>query len=516
MGLMTPRILFRPIFIVSFLIVTGLAQSSFGERAYQAGECLLQFEESASRIDVTAELASYNATLAYSSALVDWHLVTVDPDLDVVEVCAELADLPFVRQATPNAIAYTFFDPDDSYYDRQWNLFQVIMDESWGYATTNSDVTVAVLDTGDYPDHPDLIDARRVAGYDTIEQDNDPTDPGNRSHGAHVISMISATVDNGIGIAGMAANCRYMPVRVLDTDQGTALQIAEGVTYAKNFGANVINMSFGFALNSDNTPVDPGPALANAIDDAADAGIILVAATGNFERPAIPYPAFYDDVISVGATDANRNRADYSNYGAGLDVMAPGGNRGQDLNSDGDPDGIWGASRVGDAYDYYQLDGTSQAAPHVSALAALLLANDLNAADVAATIRETATDLGPDGYDQEYGYGLVNFRAALAVTGDPGPIEPDDVMLQMPYPNPFQAETQLSFFLPDPSKVTIRVYNVVGQRVRTVLADVLPSGWHFASWNGRDDDGDVVASGVYFCQLDTSHGTEIKSLVFLK
>jgi len=223
-----------------------------------------------------------------------------------------------------------------------------------------------------------------------------------------------------------------MPVRVLDsTGSGTYADIADGIRFAVDNGAQVINLSLGG--NNYSTTLE------EAVAYAYNNGVTVVAAAGNDGRNVLNYPAAYDDyVISVGATQYDQELAPYSNYGPGLDLVAPGGNLNLDQSGDGYGDGVLqqtyvkiGWSNI--SWGYYLMDGTSMAAPHVSGVAALLIANG-NATtpdDVRAALQETARDLGTAGRDDTYGWGMVDPYAALQWSS--GPVDdPPSVIITSP------------------------------------------------------------------------------------
>jgi serine protease len=298
-------------------------------------------------------------------------------------------------------------------------------------------VTVAVLDTGvAYADRPpfhrspDLAGTRFVPGYDFVGNDPYPLDPS--GHGTHVASTIAEQTDNGYGLTGLAYGVRIMPVRVLDRQRnGGADVIAQGVRFAAEHGAKIINLSLSF-----DPSIGPGqvPALQRAIDDAYARGSLVVASAGNGAQHVISYPARDDHVLAVGATTDHGCLASFSDTGAGLDMVAPGG--GNDAAQPGDP--RCRSGRAGGSIDQVTLKGarldrfgivgyvgTSMAAPHVSAAAALVVASgvigaDPAPADIVQRLERTARDLGSPGYDESYGWGLVDAGAATAPSGNPG------------------------------------------------------------------------------------------------
>jgi len=324
----------------------------------------------------------------------------------------------------------------------QWNFvgpYGVDAPRAWANliaagAPGGSGVTVAVLDTGvAYPEEtpprgsPDLHGDLFVPGYDFVDGDAAPRDEN--GHGTHVASTIAEATDNGVGVTGLAYGVRIMPVRVLDrTGNGDAVTIARGIRFAVQRGAKVINLSFNFDMSVTTGEI---PELLDALEFAHEWGTLVVAGAGNVASAAATYPARGPHVLAVGATTENGCLASYSNYGTGVDLVAPGG--GNDADIDGDPhcragrsgSSIYQVSLVGrylDRFDITGYTGTSMAAPHVAAAAALVVAsgvlgNDPSPEAIEDRLEQTARDLGRPGDDRLYGWGLVDAANATA----PGP-----------------------------------------------------------------------------------------------
>lgn len=282
-------------------------------------------------------------------------------------------------------------EPNDRLFSKyQWNLPAIETIPGWGVNRGSEDVIVAVVDTGVDLNHPDL-QGRTVPGINIVQKDKQPFD--DVGHGTHVAGVISANVNNGEGVAGMSWYNRIMPVKVLDeTGAGSTYSVAQGIIWAADNGAKVINMSLGNYADAQ--------FLHDAIRYAFDRDVVLIAASGNdnTERPG--YPAAYPEVFAVAATDSRQQKASFSNYGDYIDVAAPGVNI---------------ASTYPDNH-YAALSGTSMASPHVTALAALICSANplLKNTEVYEIMRQTAIDLGDSGKDKYYGFGQIDVVKALS------------------------------------------------------------------------------------------------------
>ena len=297
-------------------------------------------------------------------------------------------------------------------------------------------VVVAVVDSGvayrtrpPYRRSPDLQSARFVRGRDFVDDDRFPDDES--GHGTHVASTIAEATNNGVALTGLAYGVRIMPVRVLDRlDEGSSRDIARGIRWAAEHGADVINVSIEF---SEQIVAVDVPDVLTAIAFARAKGAVVVAAAGNTGGERIVLPARARYAISVGATTEHGCLSDFSNVGTGLDLVAPGGGADADLSDDSRCDPADDTLR-----DIYQVtlkrrgstdfgiperyEGTSMAAPHVSATAALIIASGVlgpapTPAMIEARLKATARDLGTTGKDSRYGEGLIDAAAATR----PGP-----------------------------------------------------------------------------------------------
>ncbi|RIH83036.1 Extracellular basic protease [Meiothermus luteus] len=340
-----------------------------------------------------------------------------------------------VEYAHPNYILFAQATPNDPQYPNQrWHYEAIQLPGAWDIETGASHpVTVAVIDGGVVAGHPDLA-GKLLSGYDFYSnaadagdgdgRDPNPEDtaPSTDFHGNHVTGTVGAATNNSLGVAGVSWGARILPVRALSGGSGTLADVADALRWAAGLNvpgvpananpAGVINMSLGGPVACTNAPV-----LQQAINEANNAGAIIVVAAGNANVDASTFsPAGCSGVITVGATNAMGHRASYSNYGTRIDLMAPGG----------EPSGQQVVSTLGNG-QYGGKAGTSMAAPHVAGLLALMKSKKptLSAAEGLSILKETARPLSaaqcnrPSGL--ECGAGLIDAQAALARLNTPPP-----------------------------------------------------------------------------------------------
>ena len=282
---------------------------------------------------------------------------------------------------------------------RQWNMDMVEVNAARATATGKG-VVVAVIDTGVLSTHQDL-QGRLVPGYDFVQNDAVPQDGD--GHGTHVTGIAGAATDNGVGIASVAPDAKLMPIRVLDDNGGgLADDAAKGVDFAIEHGADVINLSLGPEV-----PIaGAGGELERAVKRALDRGLVVAAAAGNNSMPVCEQGTGEGRLLCVGAVDKRRNRSFYSSFGAGLAISGPGGSALPVVD-----EGILSTWNSG---GYEEIDGTSQATPHVSGVAALVISQGLAGQAAVQRVLQTATDVGQPGPDPEFGAGIVNAKRAVA------------------------------------------------------------------------------------------------------
>jgi thermitase len=389
---------------------------------YAADRVLVRFKPYVADAYAQGLLRSYGFSSVRLIPRIGVYSVRTSPGASVVESLAMLRRNGDIEQARPDYRARLTDTPNDTFFVQyQYNLrnrggvlnisddihpqitagADIKATPAWDAAMGDPEVVIAILDSGVDRTHPDLAAKVISPGHDFANDDDDATD--DNWHGTHVAGIAAADSNNAEGIAGVARNCRILPVKVAGAD-GTGFYswIIDGIIWAADQGADVINLSMGGDYDD--------PFLEDACKYAFDRGVVVVAAAGNNFGGPVAYPAAYDSyVLAVAATDYNDQPADFSSSGPQVDVAAPG------VYILG-PAPQW---YVGDTYlPYVFASGTSQAAPHVSGMAALIksLKPELKPSDIMNIIRYTADDVNASVYrgrDDHIGYGRINMERAL-------------------------------------------------------------------------------------------------------
>lgn len=378
------------------------------------------------RSEVLDTLRTLGVSLGTDSGSIealDTLLIEVQPD-QLADVLSALQANAGVVFAEPNYLASLASLPNDPEIVNQPNLWNIQVPSAWNALPSMQEVLVAVLDTGIEISHPDLVDStwQNAGEIGTDASGNDKStngmdDDGNgymddlqgwnmvsgnkninddNGHGTHLAGIIAASVNNAVGIAGVAPNARILPVKVLDgTGYGDYARVAEGIIYATNMGARIINLGFA-GLGSSQM-------LQDAVDYAISHGVLIVAAAGNGGMNTTYYPAAYPGVIAVSSVDGSLNWSPFSSSGSHISLVAPGV-------------GIY-STYLGGTYKAFS--GTSMASAHVSGVAALLAGQPQFATDnsLRSALLGSAFDLGTSGLDPYFGYGIVHSFDALGYSG---------------------------------------------------------------------------------------------------
>ena len=272
-----------------------------------------------------------------------------------------------------------------------WGILRIGAENTW-VAGTGTGIKVAVIDTGIQLNHPDLS-SNILTGYDFVNNDSSAND--DNGHGTHVAGIVASTM-NGSGNVGASYTAKLIPIKALnESGYGYLSDVAKGIYYATDNGARVINLSLGTPYDSD--------VMRRAVTYATNRGVLIVSAAGNEYGAPCSYPAAYSSVVCVVATTQDNKLASFSNIGG--ELAAPGvSNYSTYINS-----------------SYAKLSGTSMASPHVAGSAALLMSicTECKTSEIRELLRSTAIDLGAEGNDIIFGYGLVNLVDAVnEITGE--------------------------------------------------------------------------------------------------
>lgn len=392
---------------------------------YRPDQVLVKFKETLPDTMREAAIEAYQARKLKRIPGLDIYKLQIPEWASVEEMVYVLSQNPDVEYAEPNYKMYIAVTPNDTLFAYQYALSNrgqeigsggpqgtqgadIKATSGWEETKGEEEIIIAIIDTGVDFTHPDIDDKIESTGYDFINDDSDATD--DNWHGTHVAGVAAAETNNSEGIAGVAWNCKVLPIKVLDENgEGDYSDAVEGITWAADHDADVINLSFGGDA--------PSSALEDALEYAYEKNIVVVAAAGN-DGGAVLYPAAYDDYcLAVAATNYNDERVTYSNsggvwesnYGPEVDIAAPG----QRILSLV-PSWLFGPDYLPYAWGF----GTSAAAPHVAGLAALIksIKPHLTVDQIMSVIRYSADDVNSVSYpgkDNFIGYGRINMRKAL-------------------------------------------------------------------------------------------------------
>ena len=412
---------------IGILANTTLAQAqNLPQTPYLPGEIWIKPSPGISLLETSLLLEGSDVSIEPGIPQLGWVRMMVPVGQEVDHLNKMLAH-PSIQNATLNHMAHLLEEPNDPNWPQQWNMRIIKADKAWDIITsTVSSVIIAVVDTGVDIAHPDL-QANIWTNPDEIP-DNDLDDDGNgliddvhgwnfahennevvdtHGHGTHVAGIAAAATNNATGVAGVSWSGTIMPVRVFIGREGTYADIAQGVTYAADNGAKIINLSLG--------GTDPDPLLYDALLHARGKGCLIVAAAGNCGSPGsikdpdcdytenpVIYPAAHSETLAVAATDAYDERCDFSEYHNYVDLAAPG----------------VGITSTCPLNWYCEMRGTSMATPHVSGVAALIwaLRPELSSLEVQLIMESWADDVNAEEYpgkDPYLGWGRINAYQAV-------------------------------------------------------------------------------------------------------
>lgn len=440
---------FRRVLLAAALPLALALPQSAGAAEVAPGHVIVRFAGGAThskRVAAVRDTGTGGATPLPGGARV----VKIEDGESVTRTIAELRAQPGVAEVRPDYVLHKaggYFPDDPGIGDLgDWPALQWNFASRWGVHAPRAwarmreldrdggrGVLVAVIDTGvAYKDHgsfiraPDLYRGRFAKGWDFIDHDRYPLDED--GHGTHVSGTIAEHVNNRKALTGLAYGVDIMPVRVLGAKgKGDGSTFARSIKWATDHGAQVINLSVEFdpVLRAGDIPD-----VISAIRYAHKHGVTMIGASGNLSGNRVSYPARDKDVISVGATTSRGCLAEYSSFGDGLDLVAPGGGGDMQLSDSAWERANCHGTRKGKLvyqqtfqddpreFHLFGFAGTSESSPHVAAAAALVIASGVvgshpRPGTVQHRLQNTARDLGASGYDSHYGHGLLDAAAAV-------------------------------------------------------------------------------------------------------
>lgn len=484
-----------------------------------SGFAIARFSAGVSTAAASAALGAAGFSLVRYFPRFDYSLIRIPGGLSVADGLARLKALPVVASAAPDRVFRPARVPDDPYVGGQYALSRVQAFGAWEFETGfSSRVTVAFIDTGIDSTHPEL--SGKMVGTsryftptsDSVASDDQPIPACD--HATRAAGVAAASADNAMGIAGMSWGAKLLSLRVFSASDcsGDCSQYTCGTTedaigaaiddvIPKNntppYGKIIINMSLGSQGDCSDTGFHP---LQTAVNSAVSAGLMLFAASGNEGAGYMDSPANCAGVYAIGATDAQDNLAYFSDSDPQMAVRgltAPGVD-------------VYTTDMGG---GYALASGTSFASPMAAGLAALLWSAKPSdsPSQIFDLMKNSADDLGAPGPDYAFGWGRINALKAMRLA-ETGSLSFTGASKAVAYPDPFRPKTQRMVSFTIPGKIfgpsaQVKVYTSEGELVRKL--DGL-------AWDGKNDSGSDVASGVYIFRMKTDNGSALGKLALIR
>ncbi|WP_139892164.1 S8 family serine peptidase [Bacillus sp. D386] len=452
--------------------------STADEKEYTEQELIVKFKSVLSKGQRKQIINSIKGSELSFSETGNYSLVSVVKNTDLSSIAKRLSKHKSVQLVEPNILYKTAYTPKDKHYKKQWHLPKINMPKAWDKSKGSSSIIVAVIDNGMQTNHPDL--KGKITKQKNIVRNNSTITSA--AHGTHVAGIIAAT-QNTIGISGVAPKVKIMPVQVFNGQYADAYSIGDGIIYAVNNGARVLNLSFGSYSYS--SYVD------SAVAYAHSKGAIIIAAAGNDSTSYTSYPAALNHVLAVSSTNKKDSDSYFSNFGNYINYSAPG----EDIYS----------TVNGSSYEY--MDGTSMAAPLVSGVAALMLSKNpwLSPDQIEIIMNKSVKDLGKKGWDSLYGYGRID--ASKAMSNTPGQLS--TITASTKFTATGKNKHNISVSAYGSSKLSIYVKDSKGKLVRSLVSNK-PWSWGkiSTSWDGKTGSYSYAKSGKYTLVARMTRGSK--------
>jgi serine protease len=561
---------FRLFTVTAVLLALGSRQApaqipqtldrEFPDPEFVPGELLVKFNGGTAPGAVGRALAEEGANLREQVTPDGLVRVGVGGSLRLEDAIARWSRRTDVEYAAPNLIAHAFLIPNDTTitvtgYD--WNLRQIDAYSAWDIVQGDPRIVLAIVDTGiAFEDHtipsyerafvqPEATSYRQspdlpgpfLPGWDFVNNDAHPND--DRGHGTTMATIAAGAANNIAGSAGIAFGVTILPIKVLDFEgQGAEDDIIQGIRLAADQGADVINLSLGYAPvsyfrdrlgYSQQDIMRMFNPLRDAVIYARAKGSIVVAAAGNYGADEVSLPAGFPGVIAVGATAPDGGRASYSSWGPGLDFMAPGGEPETYRNEDYvwalgiKPHHARGSTLANpEVFDVFNGFGTSDAAAHVSGAVALMRSLGIKSQGaIEQTLRATALRspgaTGP--FDSSYGYGLIQLGSAVRNPVGGGRTAQRfaaGLQSRLLSQSPARGTAAFAFRTTRSGPISVRIFNIQGALVRNLMKGSIQPGVHAMTWDGVDEHGEAAPSGIYFLRIESPEGRAFQKVAFLR